>query len=96
MAEFLASRQLAGKRRALGPRAMAPLLSYLREVGAAPPAEQALTPLDVLLGKYRAWMVRERGLAPATVLRYENTARRFLREQAVVDGALRAGGSDWR
>ncbi|HEY6311514.1 MAG TPA: site-specific integrase [Streptosporangiaceae bacterium] len=88
MAEFLASRQVAGKRRALGPRAMMPLLTYLREMGAAPPAEQALTQLDALLGKYRAWMLRERGLAPATVLRYENTARRFLREQAVVDGAL--------
>lgn len=27
-------------------------------------------------------MAQERGLAPATVLRYENTARRFLQEQA--------------
>jgi site-specific recombinase XerD len=31
-------------------------------------------------------MVQERGLAPTTVLRYENTARRFLREQATGDG----------
>lgn len=28
------------------------------------------------------WMVQQRNLAPATVLRYENTVRRFLRQQA--------------
>jgi hypothetical protein len=33
MVAFLASRQAAGRRRALGPRAMIPLLSYLREAG---------------------------------------------------------------
>ena len=54
MAEFLAGRLVAGKRRALGPRAMAPLLAYLRETGAVPPAEQALTPLDEPLGRYQA------------------------------------------
>ena len=94
MAVFLADRQTAGKPRVLGPRAMEPLLAYLREMGAAPPAPLSVTPLDVLLGQYRSWMVRERGLATSTVLRYENTARRFLREQAVRDGALRAGGVD--
>jgi hypothetical protein len=88
MAAFLADRHLAGKRRALGPRAMAPLLRYLREMGAAPQAPPSLAPLDVLLGQYRSWMLRERGLAPSTVLRFENTARRFLQEQAVRDGAL--------
>jgi site-specific recombinase XerC len=88
MAAFLADRQTAGKPRVLGPRAMEPLLAYLREMGAAPPAPLSVAPLDVLLGQYRSWMVRERGLAESTVLRYDNTARRFLQEQAVRDGAL--------
>lgn len=88
MAVFLADRQTAGKPRVLGPRAMEPLLAYLREMGAAPPAPLSVAPLDVLLGQYRSWMVGERGLAKSTVLRYDNTARRFLREQAVRDGAL--------
>ena len=35
---------------------------------------------------YRSWLVEERGLAATTVLRYENTARRFLQEQASREG----------
>lgn len=88
MMAFLADRQVTGKRRALGPRGMAPLLAYLRMVGVAPEALPSLAPLDVLLEQYREWMLGERGLADSTVLRYENTARRFLREQAVRDGVL--------
>jgi site-specific recombinase XerD len=88
MAAFLADWQVAGKPRVLGPRAMEPLLAYLRERGVTPPAPLSVAPLDVLLGQYRSWMVRERGLAESTVLRYDNTARRFLQEQAVGDGAL--------
>ena len=48
----------------------------------SPAAEPPLTPLGALLGEYRVWLVQERGLAATTVLRYENTARRFLQEQA--------------
>ena len=46
----------------------------------------------MLLGEYRTWMVQERGLAAATVLRYWNTARRFLEQHAVVDGVLNLAG----
>jgi site-specific recombinase XerD len=46
----------------------------------------------VLLGEYRTWLVQERGLAAATVLRYENTARRFLQQQAIADGVLMPAG----
>ena len=64
--------------RAPGPRGMVPLLSYLREAGVTPAARPPQAPAEALLGEYRIWLVRERGLAAATVLRYENTARRFL------------------
>jgi site-specific recombinase XerD len=67
---------------------MVPLLSYLREMGLVPQAQPLVTPVDALLGRYRSWMVQERGLAPTTVLRYENTARRFLQEQAVAGGVF--------
>ena len=50
------------------------------------------TPLGILLAEYRTWMVGERGLAPSTVLRYENTARRFLTEQAVPEGVFTPTG----
>lgn len=87
MAAFLASRQAAGQRRVPGARAMVPLLSYLRDIGVVERALSSSTPLDGLLARYRSWMVQDRGLAPTTVLRYENTARRFLQEQATGDGA---------
>jgi site-specific recombinase XerD len=89
MAAFLAARQAAGRRRALGPRAMVPLLTYLRDAGVTPAALPPQAPAEVLLAEYGTWLVRERGLAPPTVLRYENTARRFLQEQAMAGGVLR-------
>jgi site-specific recombinase XerD len=92
MMVFLAARQAAGGRRVLGPRAMVPLLSYLREAGVTPAGKPAQTPVVVLLGEYRTWLVRERGLAAATVLRYEKTARRFLQQQAVAGDALTPAG----
>src|SRR5260370_5044133 len=88
MVAFLAARQAAGRRRALGPRAMIPLLTYLRDAGVTPAATPPQTPAGALLAEYRTWLVQERGLAPATVLRYENTARRFLQQQAMAGGAL--------
>jgi site-specific recombinase XerD len=65
-----------------GLRSVEPLVVYLRDVGALeahkpPPA----TPVSELLAVYRTWMIDERGLAAATVLRYENAARRFLDER---------------
>ncbi|MBB6375793.1 site-specific recombinase XerD [Pseudonocardia eucalypti] len=89
MAAFLDARCARGQRRVGGPRSMRPVLSYLREAGVvAEPAGAAPSPLASLLERYRCWMIQERNLAPATVLRYENTARRFLREQAMVDGVF--------
>lgn len=86
IAAFIAARHEAGYRRVPGPRAMMPLLSYLREVGAIPGPGSDTSPLGELLTRYRAWLVAERGLASSTVLRYVNTARRFLAEQALIDG----------
>jgi len=82
---FLATRRRAGHRRTPGQRAMVPMLTYLREACVVPAQVQSLSPLGEVLGQYRTWMVQERGLAPMTVLRYENTARRFLQEQATND-----------
>ena len=67
-------------------------LAYLREVGAVDPATAPTTALDVLLGQYRDWLVVDRGLAPATVLRYAKTARRFLEQCSAARGG--AVGSD--
>jgi site-specific recombinase XerD len=92
MVAFLAARQASGRRSARGPRAMLPLLSYLREAGVTPAAEPPQSPLGALLGEYRMWLARERGLAAATVRRYESTARRFLQQQAMAGGVLKPAG----
>ena len=77
--EFLAARRAAGCRRVQVLRSFAPVLGYLRDEGVitAPPAELP-TPLAELISRYRSWLVTDRALAAATVLRYENLARRFL------------------
>ena len=84
LALFRSSRRAADYRKVPGTRALLPLLRFLREVGVVRAVTPGLaTPQRALLGRYRAWMVEERNLSPATVLRYANIARRFLHEQAV-------------
>jgi integrase/recombinase XerD len=60
-------------------RALVPLLSYLRELGAVPLAAVVVPrePVDVLLARFGGWLSRERGLAPATVSSYLCQARPF-------------------
>ena len=84
--EYLVDRRRAGRRRLAGARGWLPLLTFLRETGVVPEAQVAATPLDPLLGSYRGWMHRERGLSESTILRYENTARQFLTEHAISGG----------
>jgi site-specific recombinase XerD len=72
-------------------RSTDPLVSYLLEVGAVdPPTIPPPDEVGVLLVRFREWMTNERGLAAGTVLRYENTARRFLngRHRACGDGFI--------
>jgi site-specific recombinase XerD len=88
MTAFRGASCMAGRRKVLGPRALAPLLSYLRQAGVTPLPAPVETPVEVLLSQFRTWLLQERGLAAATVLRYENTARRFLRQHAVVEGVF--------
>jgi site-specific recombinase XerD len=88
LVEFRAFRRQAGYRRVVGPRALLPLLRYLREIGVTPAALPSTAPLDELICRYHRWMLEERGLAETTMLRYDNTARRFLTEQAVTSNAL--------
>ena len=74
--EFLGHRRASGRTHVRTTRSMSSLLDHLRELGVVGP--ETLAPVDPLLGEYRAWMVEDRGLAPSTVLRYENLAARFL------------------
>lgn len=85
--EFLAARRAGGDRRVPRVRALGQLLRYLRDVGVMSPegGPRELTPLERLIAEYHGWLVDERGLASATVLRYEKLARRFLGERVAVE-----------
>ena len=78
--------------RICGPRALQPLLSYLRELGAVPPATAVVPqePVDALLARFGGWLSRERGLAPATVSSYLYQARPFAAACAGQPGVLTA------
>ncbi len=73
-----------------GPRALGPLLGYLREVGVVPQRLRSVdTPVERLLADYRDYLERERGLALVTVVGLERVARLFLVERpAPLDEAL--------
>ena len=79
--QFLAARRGEGHPRVPGMRSFVVMLEYLRDehvipVVAVPPP----TALEEMVGAYRDWLTADRGLAAPTVLRYEDLARRFLRE----------------
>ena len=87
--EFLQTRRAGGHQRVPGVRGFTPLLDYLTDEGViARPASTRLTALDELVGRYRLWLVCDRGLAPTTVLRYEKLARRFLGERVQPGGGI--------
>lgn len=91
--EFLADRRAGGHRRVPGLGSFVLLLEMLREQGViAGRVEPPPTPLDVLMDRYRSWLVRDRGLAPTTVLRYENLARRFLADRWSDGGKVDVSG----
>ncbi len=88
------ARFLCGRRERVaestGPRALGPLLGYLREVGVVPQRLRSVdTPVERLLADYRDYLERERGLALVTVVGLERVARLFLVERpAPLDEAL--------
>ena len=68
MAEaYLAARRAAGYTVYLTPKALAPLLGYLRGLGVAPEAEitASAAPAEIALERYRCYLLAERGLLPA-------------------------------
>jgi integrase/recombinase XerD len=76
---FLVSRRACGQRRVPTLASLAPLFDYLRSQRVLP-LEQPTVPTrrDELVERYQRHLAGGRGLTPATVLRYERFARRFL------------------
>jgi integrase/recombinase XerD len=86
---FLTDRRAEGYVLWLSPKAMVPMLEYLRGLGVVPTPVPAVPATEAaqLLEAYRTYLVRERGLAAGTVVGYLHVARLFLSARAV-DGGL--------
>jgi integrase/recombinase XerD len=76
----------------VSPRALAPLLEYLRATGVvAPPAAAASrSPAEALLERYRCHLVCERGLRAETALGYVELVRPFVAEHVTAEGSALA------
>lgn len=76
---FLVARRSAGYVCWLSMRGLAPMLGYLRTVGAVPePPVPVLSAVERLLAEYDVYLRIERGLAPSTVRNSTDVARLFL------------------
>lgn len=85
---FFAARRAAGHARLRSPRALQPLLEYLRGQGVAiPAAVAASTPAELLLQRYRGYLLGERALAAGTVRGYVDIVRPFLVGHVRADGS---------
>jgi integrase/recombinase XerD len=78
--EFLASRRAGGQIRWATPRALVPLLGYLRGLGIvpAPIAPAPASPSGKLLAEFAGYLSNERGLCPGTIVGYRHFAELFL------------------
>ena len=78
--DFLDARRAEGYTMWLSPKAMIPMLGYLRGIGvvATPVPAAPSTPAEKLIEAYRIYLVQEKGLAKGTVADYLHVARLFL------------------
>jgi len=85
---FLSDRRAAGAVRHKTRKALSPILGYLCGLGLAPAAESSGEddPTGQILNKYICFLTTERGLAPATALRYIDCLRPFLDRRMSADG----------
>ncbi|MBV9547624.1 MAG: tyrosine-type recombinase/integrase, partial [Chloroflexi bacterium] len=81
--QFVQTKRRAGHQR-LSHRRFTSLLGYMRELEPVPESIEpaAANAVEILIARYRSYLERERGLAPATVSNYVMQARAFLRERA--------------
>lgn len=90
-AAFAAARRGEGYRHLTTVKALTPLLGYLRDARVVPEPVVSVpgNAVQALLQEYRGYLVRERGLAQASVRRYASDAQVFLAQLSEpIGGAL--------
>jgi integrase/recombinase XerD len=88
VADFLDARRAEGYAENLSLRWVLKLLGFLPALTVAPPAPDAPTPVEAMIGHYRCYLCEQRGLAAATVRAYLDVARLFLSRWEGPDGEL--------
>lgn len=85
---FLLARRAAGYTRLLSPKAVRPILAYLRDRGVVPtpPPPTPSGPVEVALERYRGYLTAERGLGARTARGYVDAVRLFLQGRVLPDG----------
>jgi site-specific recombinase XerD len=80
VAAFMAHRRRQGYTAFLSPRALEPLLRYLRGIGVAPASRPMVvaSTVDRLVREYGEYLARERGLVASTIRGYTDFTRRFI------------------
>lgn len=88
--EFMEDRRELGRARLCSPRAMRPLVGYLRGLRVVAAMEPAvpLTSGEMLVERYSAYLRDRRGLSPSTVRNYVGVARAFLLWRETAAGSL--------
>ena len=80
---YLAARRVAGYVQYRSMKALRPLLAYLAPLGVLPvPQQVPPDPVEELLGRYRAWLLVERGVTPGTARGYVDCVRPFVATRA--------------
>jgi len=81
---FSTHRRRQGYTQFLTPRALEPLLRYIRAIGVVGSSEQRIGgPVDLFLEQYGAHLARERGLSGSTIRGYTDFARKFIARRPV-------------
>jgi integrase/recombinase XerD len=88
IAEFRGALRAAGMRCVPGAHGLDPLLEFLEEQGVLGGHLSPAAPVEVLVERYRRWLVTDRGLAEATVVRYVKLARSFMSQRLTGRGGL--------
>jgi integrase/recombinase XerD len=89
---YLAERRAAGYVLYRSVKALRPLLRFLAPLNVLPTEPPVRPdPVEELLGRYRGYLLTERGLTPATVTGYEHLARPFIASRRRDEGLDLAG-----
>jgi hypothetical protein len=90
--QFLEARADEGYARALGLGAVVPILDHLRGLGVAPKPAPVVPdgPIEVLIERYKGYLLAERGLLTGSVRNYVIVARSFLSHRFEATGGTLA------